>query len=375
VALGSPWKFVGLLHNLPLEQPVEMEHMAVVPLGDQRLSADMANGDFRHFVLGFKDQFGRPQRPSALLARGAVRRKHGAVMAFRNALALSAVTRAWVSSLANSNQTEYLKYSGYFDLYPYSPSKDYSLLIVQSASAIGVDQTNEFHGQTSPELVLTSARKDFYDEELFAALMQRWRSRHVRGGSSSVEEEALFRSLEMAYRAARIPHDNRGSLDDYGASLGLWISAMEILVWPRRGHAAAIDVLAILRPAVAASWNLRRRRYMARLPGSKQRQPVTLVEKLCCEMYAARNAFLHGNPVTPRILHPSGHRTRLSLLSYAPVLYKCALYTTLGLWANPHPPLSMEAAKHRVLNGFTAEALITSTRRYERNRRRRKGVG
>jgi len=368
----SAWRFIGLLHNLAVEAPVETDYMAVVPPSDPRLKVHMANADFRHFLSAFRDQFGRKRRPSALLARGAVRRKPGAVLAFRNALAVASVTRAWERFLGADRQLESLKYSGYFDIYPHYLSTDYQWLIVNSASVHGLDQTNEFHGQTAPELGSANPPKDFYDTDLFAALMARWRRRHVRGGVDLALDEALFRSLEMAYRAARIPNDNRGSLDDYGANLALWASAMEILVWPARGHAQPTDVLAVLRPAISAMRGLRARRYRVRVPGRRQPAAVSLPEKLYCEIHHARNAFLHGNPVTARTVHPSGHRTRLSLLSYAPLLYKCALYTTLGLWQTPHPVISMDAARHRVLLSITADALLSSTRRYERDGRRRR---
>jgi hypothetical protein len=367
---SAAWRFIGLFHNVPLEAPVETEHMAVVPSSDFRLKSYLENADFRHFVTAFRDQFGRRRQPSALLARGAVRRKPESVLAFRNALAISAVTKAWERFLGADRQLEYFKYSGYFDLYPHYLSHDYSFLIVNSPSLFGVDLTKEFHGQTAPELCPASSRRDFYDSELFAALIGRWRRRHLRAQLAVEDDEALFRSLEMAYRAARIPMENRGSLDDYGANLALWASAMEILVWPARRHAQATDVLAVLRPAVAAAAGLRNRRYDVRIPGSKKRRRVTLMEKLYCEIHDARNAFLHGNPVADRTVHPSGKRTRLSLLSYAPVLYKCALYSTLNLWKVPPETATMEAARHQVMLSITAQALLTATRKHEHSRRR-----
>lgn len=169
----SSWRFIGLLHNLPLETAVETPRMAVAPYNDARLSANLENKDFRHFVTSFRDQFGRSRQPSALLARGAVRRKPEAVLAFRNALAVSAVTRAWTRFLGADRQLEYFKYSGYFDLYPHYLSSDYSNLIVNSASLLGVDETKEFRGQTAPELGPASPQKDFYDETLFGALMRK----------------------------------------------------------------------------------------------------------------------------------------------------------------------------------------------------------
>jgi hypothetical protein len=205
------------------------------------------------------------------------------------------VISAWERFLAHGTQLEYFKYSGYFDLYPYLPSSDFTLLIVQSPSVHGVDETHEFQGQVSPELATGTAGPRFYDEMLFQALMRRWSQRHLMGRPPVARDESLFRSLEMAYRASRIPQDNRSSLEDYGAQISLWVSAFEILAWPSRQYAGVEEVLALLRPGVAASGRLRRRRYLAPLPRGRRRR-VTLAEKLYCEMYQTRNNFLHGNP-------------------------------------------------------------------------------
>ena len=372
MAIRSKWRFIGLLHNLPLEKPIDTEHMAIVPMSDPRLRKDMSDRNFRHFVTSFRDQFGRKRQPSALVARGAVRRKPASVLAFRNAVTVSAVTRAWVNFLGFGRDLEYFRYSGYFDLYPHYLSADYKGLIVRSPLVLGYDLTSEFRGQTAPELPPPSGTREILDTRLFEALIQRWRRRHVRGGTSLVlEDEALFRSLEMAYRAARVPSDNRGSLDDYGASLALWVSAMEILVWPKRGGATVSDVLAALRPAMICSRKLQRNRFMTQVPRVGRRS-VSLMEKLYCEIYRARNSFLHGNRVTDRSVHPSGYRTRLSLLCYAPLLYRCVLYTLLDLWTCKHDPMTMEAARHRVLLSAVSEAFFTATRRYDRGVRRQR---
>lgn len=329
----ADWRFIALLHNLQIEVPVDTEHMAVVPLDDPRLRELLSNSNFKHFVSNFRDQFKRKRRPSALIARGRVRRKPESVPAFRNALALSAVTRAWERGVA-FNSVQELKYSAYFDFYPYLPTDDMTLLVVQSPGVLSIDEIHQFSGQGAPGLAPGSVTTTFYDETLLSALMQHWRQRHVIGNVAQPADESLFRSLEMAYRASRMPHDNRSSLDDYGAALALWVSAFEILAWPANHNASLDSVLQLLRPTAVSSRSVARRRYVLKMPRGKTAR-VSLIEKLYAEIYRARNAFLHGNPVTIHDLFPSKRRTRPSLFSLAPVLYRCALYSSLDLWSRP----------------------------------------
>jgi hypothetical protein len=368
------WRFISLLHNLALDASVGNDQMAIVPLSDVRLKQYWEIKDFERYVGAFKDQYGRQHEPSVLIGRGRLQRKPEAVLAFRNALAISAVARAWERFLALDSQNDPFKFSDYFDFYPHLPTRDFSGLVVNTASVMGYDSTDEFSGQVAPELGHSSHRTEFYDAELFGALLERWEARHRGGRTREPTDEALFRSLEMAFRAARVPHANRGSIGDYGAAISLWVSAFEILAWPKNQHARTSDVLHLLRPASVVSKRLARRHYKALVPGKGSTpQPVTLMEKLYCEMYHARNAFLHGNPVTVNTLFPSQHSTRLTLLCFAPVLYKCALYTVLRLWDAKLPGDDSEIglwASRRMMRSFLQDALLASTGRRESRRER-----
>jgi hypothetical protein len=362
---SSDWRFVALLHNLQLEEPVRNDYMAVVPVHDSRLVPYTSDQNFSHFVHSFTDQFERTRLPSALMARGRVRRKPEAVTAFRNALAICSVINAWERFIAHHSQLQYFKYSGYFDLYPYSPGKDFTYLVINTASVLGLDETKEFCGLTTPELVTGKAQGMFYDEPLFRALLRRWSDCHVAGRRDNPHNDALFNSLEMAYRAARMPHDNRGSLSDCGAQIGLWVSAFETLAWARHGHATLTYVLETLQPAAQHLRRLRRR-YVAPYPGKPRRRALPVAEKLYCEMYKASNDFLHGNPVTRRNLYPSGSAARLPLSCFAPILYKCALLTALELWRTDPREMRQEVI-WRIRMSALSEALLASTRRWHRH--------
>ena len=353
------WRFIALVHNLPLSVPVGNKYMALVPLSDARISQHMQDARFAHYARSFSDQFGRKRKVSALIARGRIRRKPDSVLAFRNSLAMSSVVAAWERFLAYDSQLEHYKFSGYFDIYPFVPSKDFSLLVVNSPSVLGADEIEKFHGQTSPELATAHASEGFFDPGIFASLMEAWVQRHAGRGPRNHQTEAVFRSLEMAYRATRVPFDNRASIGDYGAQLSLWVSAFEILAWPRNKRAGLDQVLQMLRPVGSCSKRLQLRRY--RVVRDKKVQNVSLPEKLYWEIYKARNAFLHGDPVTAQHLFPGARSDRHNLLAYAPVLYKCALGTVLGFWSKS-PTALEDILTWRLRHSALVDAICSATK-------------
>src|SRR5712691_8457563 len=242
------WLFYGLLHNLPVKSPVGNNYISVAPPTDPRVEALRSRSPaFCQFVDGFKDQFQQRAQPGLLLRNRNISPLHEDedVLAFRNALAISSITQAWQNYVGYGNQLEYLKYSNYFDIYPYTLAKDEQLLRTHTASMWGGDDAERFQGQTSPELAGAWLRghETFYDEALFAALLDRWVERYVKQKTGEWSTHALFRSLDMAYRASAMPQLHR---DAFGTNLALWVSAFEILVHPGTGRANLEMVLNIL---------------------------------------------------------------------------------------------------------------------------------
>ncbi len=362
------WHLAALLHNLPLNSPVGNKYIAVVPSDDIRIAHLAEQDGFRHLVNSFSDQFGREVRPSLLIAHDRVPKKIDPIIAFRNILAVSAICHAWENFLANGSQLEYFKYADYFDLYPYSLSKNGDVLIVHSPSILGLDEVNEFRGQTTPEIGTARSSDHFYDDQLFSALLQKWTDRYIKRSKYSWSTEVLFRSLEMAYRASVIPYQNRASINDYGAHLALWVSSHEILARPESENARPDKVLALLTKATFDSARLRATWY--RVFSGKNRRPASLVEKLYMDMHNARNDFLHGNPITLKSVFPSKKTNRSPLTSFAPVVYKCALYSFLNLWKG-RKPLSQGATSEFIRRRNFEEALLASTKRRRRRATKR----
>src|SRR5204862_5837988 len=118
-------------------------------------------------------------------------------------------------------------------------------------------------------------------------LIQRWR-RSIQLKRRSWQSDALFRSLAVAFRAARLPKGSDNELFDLGIQLSLWVSAHECLAHPGpRGRVGLSEVLALLGKRY---WLYATFRKKSRLEGVKT--PVNYVQKLYVRMHRSRNAFL-----------------------------------------------------------------------------------
>lgn len=327
------WSFIALLHNLSIQRPVENDCVAIVPDTDGRaLKLLEASPALRRLVTGFTDQFGRQISPSLLVVHQAAPQNildQDALIGFRNALAICTIVYAWQEYLVSQLSLNVLKYSNYFDLYPITVGRD-DVLVIRSPSTLGVDEPDEFTGQISPELASTYRVSDFYDSELLSAILGLWHKRFVQKKISEWSSRVLFRSLEMAYHASAIPFENSSTIYDYGAKIALWVSAFEVLVRSETEHASLSRVLGLLKQAQLSSPRLRHKRHTVSF-STKKRERGTLSQKIYSSMYAARNSFLHGNPVGIRDLFINRHLRYYPLTTAAPILYKQALQSFLQI--------------------------------------------
>ena len=115
-----------------------------------------------------------------------------------------------------------------------------------------------FRDNRLPELVRLWQQDAFYDETLFHTILELWTNRYVRRKTREWRTRALFRSLEMAYRASAAPQLH---MYDYGAQLALWVSAFEILVHPKTAKADLERVLHILEQSDFIQPRLKQRLY------------------------------------------------------------------------------------------------------------------
>jgi hypothetical protein len=323
------WVFILLFHNLLVDTPIGNDYIVIAPTTDPRIEGlKNRSPAFCRLTSNFIDQFQRPVHPSLLLLRRDIHPDPELLRAFRNTLALCSIFRAWENILVGNPHiiNDYVRFSNYFDFYPYTLSRDEKWLTVDTAFQRGLDEPQRFSGQLSPELVITKPVKHFYDKTLFHAILEQWTNRYIRKRRGKYTT-ALLRSLEMAYRASAAPQLH---MYDFGVQLGLWVSAFEILTHPKNKYADVGYVIDHLHEMSFNDNKLGSKLYKVKVrEGKNPTRKITLIAKTYYEMYCCRNDFLHGNPVRSSRLFSDWNKKYNFLIDCAALIYKCALLVSL----------------------------------------------
>jgi hypothetical protein len=331
-AMSYTYEFAYLLPNVSFKHPIENEYLALVPPDDERLAALVdRHPAVQKLASGFTDQFKRPLMPSALLVRSDAPSTVDfyAVACFRNLVAISSLLEGWTMRLARGT-AGYPLWSDYFDFYSFTATKDGKDLIAKSMASNEADIPDDFAGQRSPHLPNPDRLHFGTEEVILKGCLPYWRKCFVRG-RWSWRTRVLFRSLEMACQASRVPAvwTRMPTIHDLGVGISLWVSSMEILSHPgRKGRADLGTVIGLLSKAHWYDLKLAARRYHMKL--GKNQLRVNRICKLYKELYRARNDFLHGNPVKHGKLVPSGKAKGLLLPHIAPLIYRAGLVTFLS---------------------------------------------
>jgi hypothetical protein len=288
-----------------------------------------AHPQFREFLARFTDAFNTALDPVVFIARddGILKLKdtQGALLSFRDLVAMSVIPYARAYALVYKNAHR-ISYSNSFWLHPWMVAKDDNGLAASTPAFAGFHLVEEFHGQSSPEVPVMQL--DELDAPLFEALLRRWK-RHYLGKRQRWQDRALFRSLNMATQAAQLPAGMGTTLYDLGRIAALWVSAFEILAHPRTDRSGLRYVYPFFEQVVYLDRKVRWKKYSAYMGTKKPWPRRPLPCWLYGRLYRGRNAFLHGNPVSPKTLQPGD--MKVSLFWLAPPLYRLALTGALNL--------------------------------------------
>src|SRR5258708_6246971 len=125
----------------------------------------------------------------------------------------------------------HIQYSDYFDFYPWVYHEAHKHLVCNTPAQLSLHEVRVFRGQTSPILSALDFNHMDVDNPLLNALLRRWR---IRYGTKRPEwsDRALFRSLNMAAAASKMPAGVDLTTFSLGRNIGLWVSAFEILIVP-----------------------------------------------------------------------------------------------------------------------------------------------
>jgi hypothetical protein len=229
-------EFGYLLPHVGFSEPIENDSVALVPHNDPRLLAlAQASPGVRQLLTGFTDQFGEKIQPSALLLASdrPATVDYYAIASFRNCVAVSSIVDGWVRQLTGGN-AGYPLWSDYFDFYPFTVNADGDLS-ARSVASTEINHPDDFSGQKTPYLPTLCARASGVDQEILSRLWSRW-DRFFPNGVHERANRILFRSLEVAYQAMRVPASGSRAptIHEIGVGISLWVSAFEIQPFWRR---------------------------------------------------------------------------------------------------------------------------------------------
>jgi len=330
------WTILFALPNLNLKEPVGNYHISIVPHSDPRIKEFTSDSELAEiFVNNFEDQYRKKCLPSFLIKNeDSLPIGNYGIVCYRNALALSTIIKGYEHYFAHPHRA-YPIYSDNFDFYPLTISSDQRSLIAKIPDGLQISfgflETSPsffagFRGQRSPGLS-TEGEPYRISNDLFNLLQKVWEMAFVKAEKpNDWPTLALFRSLEMAYRATAMPMKNLETDSDYGTSASLWVSAFEILAHPRTDKVGLKQVLERLGEY---PWKVSRsmpKRYQLK---SRNGPKGNISQKLYCEIYDTRNDFLHGNPISSARLHPFKDTSVPTIIRFAPLLYKLALLVHL----------------------------------------------
>jgi hypothetical protein len=328
------WAPMFSLPNVHVKFPIDVDGFALVAPDDFRIKAiKKQQPRLGSFLKRFKTEFGDPVQPSTIIWRKDkpdTYRTISAISGFRDLISMSVIPLSW-AKVHQFGHVQGPMYSDTFAVYPWMVDNKGEGLLTQTPSLLGYHEVRRLRAQTMPALATHQLDRRDVDIWLMAELLKRW-ERCFANDNPSIEDERLFRSLNMANAAAMLPAGADAKLYDTVRSVALWASAFEIL-YPAKKEAYK-SIYAALN---SISWNnsaCSTKRYKAY--GDKSGALYTLPVWLFGEINLLRNDALHGNTMSPgRLIVPPAKQP---LHMFAAPLYRMILTAYLDLKLAPRKP-------------------------------------
>jgi hypothetical protein len=326
----TEWAPGYILPNISVDSPFESSHYALVSCNDARtLNIRRAHAEFDTFIKRFHDEFGHQLAPAILLVKDNEPDLIGIEQAsgFRDAVAISCVCKARALRLVHPH-SRYFQFSSWFDFHPWITSTNYVGIVGNSPAFRDSNIASNFHGHADANVPHAEVSAHDADNTLLVALLGSWDRRFI-SHPNAWRSIALFRSLNMAYAASQLPSGPDMTHYALGRSVGLWISAFEILAHPgENGVVGYRNIYDLLNNVEWRDPNLTAPTHDA-YAGKNKTAPNSLPCWIYGDLFRARNDFMHGNPVAldRLVVQSSGQ----NLYNFAAPLYRACLTAFLGL--------------------------------------------
>jgi hypothetical protein len=333
--MGAPisWHLFFVLPNLcpKVPSPFVTDSVAICSGKDPMLAhvADTPGDATSRAMLGkYRTWFGKAYVPGCLLVKSdapATARNAETLRGFRNVCAAATVTACAARTLKGGQWLPL--HSDFFFFASHVAGKNGWIQNMDGPVGGMNDDVEHFAGQCNAQIDLPEGFSPEVDPVLLRRLLEAWDLYAIKR-KRRTELLPIFRSLEVAFHAARFPTDGLFSVNDAGTRVGLWVSALEVLAHPGPGGKADKEKVQLLLGSVRLRKpSVGRRRFNVQY--GKKRYTVALAGRIYDDLYAARNAFMHGNPASAGDLRFRKSPKRPSLLLLAPLLYNLALRAML----------------------------------------------
>jgi hypothetical protein len=336
--------------ELDIKGTIECPHASIVSPTDDRVGKLCKDHPrLATFLSKFSGQFREQIWPSLLLVRASAPKSYytpEAVTAFRDIISLSVVPYARASRL-RFNRASGLAFTNMFQFYPWMLDKQFEDILLLNPAQMHVHFLEEFNGQSFPEQSQATIMERDIDVPLATELLNRWVIRFSEG-AVEWKDKALFRSLNMANEAGRIPALTAALFYDTGRSLALWVSAYEILAHP--GGMGQSSFATVSTTLESVKWNNTKLSAATHIIPGRTPQQKQLATWICKKVYDLRNDFLHGNDVQGSALMLNGK----PIIDFAACLYRLALTGFLDLHFNVPIPSGEDS---EALGAFISERM------------------
>jgi len=294
------YNYIATIASLDIKKCIETSELAIIGTQDPRYQQlKKASTNQNKFINSFKTPFGVKILPSIIIRDSSLPKVQlDYLCSFRTSIAVSSVIYSLVTSFRLQRQFG-IPTTEVFDFYPISLTQDKKNLFYQTASNKGINSLDNFKGQSNP-VYIDAQNLDFeYDTELLKSLLAIL-SKQGKKREDKIFKSKLFRSIQMANFAMRVPFFNFFNKVDLGTSLSLWVGAFETLAHPLNGAVEFNHVSDILKsvPWLKSSLKVKANRPIYSLKAKpKKNDKTTLPVQIFGRLFNTRNMYLHGNPL------------------------------------------------------------------------------
>jgi hypothetical protein len=316
--------------NVTLEESIEASHVALVNSHDERLrSIAHRNRGLEKFLGAFRDEFGNQILPTIGIVRDdacQIVQTVAAFGGFRDAVCVSAIVAGRSLALVSKSNPIGIVHSDAFDVYPWFPTLQFDGRVSTVTPELAAQHDVwKLRPQSAPALARRSLAKSTVDLPLLQSIREHWEHCFAVGKELD-RDRRLFRALEMARAASKMPGGIDASEHDAGRAVAQWVSAFEILAHDGK-HADFRSVLSLLG---SAQWLRAALKDQDREVTYKRESIRTnLAGAICERLYKARNHFIHRNPVTKETL--TLEKCQKHVHWFAASLFRLALTAFLDL--------------------------------------------